>query len=296
MQLVKSDNIDSEMPVKKQIEKLNRLINNPPSTSRVIEFTPALAEFILTELNHKNRPRKSSKIVQYSTDMANGKWLLTGETIAFGSDGLLKDGQNRLAACVRANTPFTSHAMFGIDPAAFAVMDTGANRSSSDILSIMGVPNANKVSTCIKLYNAWEKGFTTTRNISMTNEELRQRYMDFTDHDIVQRAVKAAELVWKVTGYPVSTLAAVYYKACMSGDEDKVIEFFSKMRDGIGTARSPQKVLMKAINQMRMDRYRSITSHDYAVMLCRAWYNYKSGSSSTKADVVVHTDDKLPSF
>jgi len=186
--------------------------------------------------------------------------------------------------------------MFGIDPAAFAVMDTGANRSSSDILSIMGVPNSTKVSTCIKLYYAWQKGHTTTRGISMTNDDLRHIYMELIDHEIVQRAVKASESVWKVTGYPVSTLAAVYYKACMSGDEEKVIEFFTKMRDGIGTARSPQKALMKAINQMRMDRYRSITSHDYAVMLCRAWYNYKSGSSSTKADVIVHIDDKLPSF
>ena len=44
------------------------------------------------------------------------------------------------------------------------------------------------------------------------------------------------------------------------------------------------------------DRYRKLTSHDYSVMLARAWYNYKHNKSSIKADVIVHIDDKMPAI
>ena len=52
-------------------------------------------------------------------------WSLTGETIKFGTDGLLKDGQHRLYACIRANTPFDTHAIFGINPETFQHIDVG---------------------------------------------------------------------------------------------------------------------------------------------------------------------------
>jgi len=296
MKLVKSRNINPSEPLEAQIGLLDYLIKNAPETSRIVEFSPELAEYILTNLNHKNRPRKSMKIIQYSRDMSDNKWLLTGETIAFGTDGLLKDGQNRLAACVRANKSFVTHVMFGIDPAAFSVMDTGANRSHNDILAIMGVPNYGKVGSSIKLYMAWKAGKTNTGLIKITNEELREYYVNQVDEQAIQRAVKFSESVWGTTGYPISTLGALYYWAFTQGEEKKLIEFYEKLRDGYGKAKSPQKVLMKHVNEMRNDRYRKLTSHDYSVMLSRAWYNYKHNKSSIKADVIVHIDDKMPAI
>ena len=296
MKLVRSQNINPSETLEAQVGLLDYLIKNAPDTSRIVEFGPELAEYILTNLNHKNRPRKSMKIVQYSRDMSDGKWLITGETIAFGTDGLLKDGQNRLAACVRANKSFVTHVMFGIDPAAFSVMDTGANRSHSDILSIMGVPNYSKVTASLKLYMAWKDGKTNTGAFKITNEDLREFYVSSVDEDAIQRSTKFSESVWSTTGYPVSTLGALYYWAFTQGEEKKLIEFYEKLRDGYGKAKSPQKVLMKHVNEMRNDRYRKLTSHDYAVMLARAWYNYKSGKSSLKADVMVHIDDNLPAI
>ena len=61
---------------------------------------------------------------KYAADISDKMWGVTGDTIKFGSDGLLKYGQNRLSACVRGSKPFTSHTVFGIDPALFARMDT----------------------------------------------------------------------------------------------------------------------------------------------------------------------------
>ena len=281
-----------------QLNELIKFIKNPPETSRVIEFTVSMAEYVLTNLNHKNRPRKTSKIVQYARDMSDGMWLLTGETVAFGSDGLLKDGQNRLAACIRSGSSFKTHVAFGIDPMAFAVMDTGANRSHSDVLSIMGIPNAHNVTASLKLYLSWKSGKTNTGQFKITNEELRSYYINNVDDDTIQRAVQMSQKVWKTTGYPVSHVGALYYNACTisKAEEDLITEFFDAMRTGVGGARSPQKILMKHITSLRSNPSYKLTSHDYAVLLTRAWYAYKNKTSLVKADLVVLIADNLPSI
>lgn len=296
MSIINIAEITADTKYQKAEDALNKWIKNPPSSSRVIEFTPELATYILTTLNHKNRPRKSSKIVQYSKDMADKKWLITGETIAFGSDGLLKDGQNRLAACVRSNTPFKTHVMFGIDPLAFAVMDTGANRSHSDVLSIMGVPNATKVTSTLKLFLAWQDGKTNTGTFKVTNDELRSFYVDYVDEDAMQRAVRMSDTVWKCTGYPASHVGALYYRAFSKGDEVSVIDFFEAMKVGVGKAGSPHKVLMKHITSLKANPSYKVTSHDYGVLINRAWYAHKNKSRLLKSDLVVLITDKLPAF
>ena len=92
--------IKASMPLPQQIETLKELIARPPTNSRVIEWSPKLAEYVLTNLNRDNRPMKPGKIKKYAADISDKGWGVTGDTIKFGSDGLLKDGQNRLSACV----------------------------------------------------------------------------------------------------------------------------------------------------------------------------------------------------
>lgn len=296
MKLIRNEMITAEMNPEQQIKMLKQLIKSPPATSRVVEFTPKLATFILNELNYKNRPRKTTKIIQYASDMANDKWLLTGETIAFGSDGFLKDGQNRLAACVRADAPFTTHVMFGIDPMAFAVMDTGANRSHNDILSIMGVPNANTVSASLKLYMAWENGKTTTGSFKVTNEELRSYYVSQVDEDLIQRSVLMSERVWKTTGYPPAHIGALYYRASKAGLEEKVVQFMDDWRNGISKARSPQKILSKHVTAIKNNPSYKLTTHDYAVLINRAFYCFINKQAMTKEHLIVLLTDKVPSL
>ena len=84
----------------------------PPQGSVITKITPEMAKLTLSETNKKNRPFSSAKVIDYSKDMQNENWSLNGETIKFGSDGLLKDGQHRLEACVRANTSFLGSACF----------------------------------------------------------------------------------------------------------------------------------------------------------------------------------------
>src|ERR1700730_6868137 len=137
--------IKASMPLTEQIATLGELISRPPTNSRVIEFGPKLTEYVLTELNPHNRPMKPAKIKKYTVDLLEGRWGLTGDTMKFGLDGFLKDGQNRLAASVRAGKALTTHVVFGIQPDLFARMDIGKNRTGGDVFAIAKINYAGHV-------------------------------------------------------------------------------------------------------------------------------------------------------
>ena len=97
------------------------------------------------------------------------KWGLTGDTVKFSDEGRLRDGQNRMMACVRAGKPFTTHVVFGIDDDLFHVMDTGKPRGVSDVLSIAGYTNTVVLAAALR----WARVFDTDPNgrDCLSNEE-----------------------------------------------------------------------------------------------------------------------------
>ena len=98
-----------------------------------------------------SKPAKKPKaIARYADDMAAQRWSLTGDTIKFSNEKRLRDGQNRLAACVRAGAAFSTYIVFGIDDAAFDRMDQGRNRSGSDVLAIAGYSNTAALSGAVR--------------------------------------------------------------------------------------------------------------------------------------------------
>lgn len=277
-----------------QVDILNNLIKNAPKESRIVQVSPELAQFILENKNLGNRSRKPVKIKQYAKDMANNNWSLTGETIKFGTDGNLKDGQNRLAACVRANTPFTTHAVFGIDPATFTHMDIGANRNHTDVFTIMGVPYARDVGLAVRMLMAWDRGYTDTRGLATSNEELRDYYLNDIDEDVLHMGIKMARKVNRTTSYPIAHTSALFYAAWKAGHSEKVKAFMEDFSKGIGSgARSPIPYLLENLVRMKMDKTLTITSHTYTIMLIRTWHNYKHNKASVKADMRVSRDDQL---
>src|SRR5260370_32986795 len=118
----------------KTLERIRSYVKHAPEHSRVFTITPPIAEGLLLDYNSGNRPKKPKAIARYAEDMAAQRWSVTGDTIKFSKR--LRDGQNRLAACVRSGVPFRTYIVFGIDDDAFDRMDQGRNRSGSDILAI----------------------------------------------------------------------------------------------------------------------------------------------------------------
>src|SRR4030095_4066006 len=67
-----------------------------------------------------------------------GEWQLTGDSIKLDDEGRVRDGQHRLEAIYRSNTPVQALVVRNVTEAAFDVIDTGKTRNASDVLAIHG--------------------------------------------------------------------------------------------------------------------------------------------------------------
>ena len=272
-------------------------ILHPPKGSVIHKITPEMAKFTLGETNKKNRPITSRKVVDYSKDMVKKNWTLNGETIKFGSDGLLKDGQHRLEACVRANTAFATHLVFGIDPETFQHIDIGKLRNGSDTLAMMGVPNAKDASTTIKMIISYEHGHSRSPNAGVSNDWIKEKYNSEIDHALLQESVAVGRKLYTTTKWRVGIIGAFFYVAVQKGQREQITQFLDHMCKGIGTkARAPVPYLLENVNRMRIDAAFHLTAHHYSVLLSRAFYNFKVNKASTKADITVSMNDKMVAF
>lgn len=154
--------------------------NAPILTSKVETISPQAAENYL-KFNQHNRVVRWAHVESLKQDILAGKWILTHQGIAFGSDGFLMDGQHRLLAIQASGKPVQIMVTRGLAPCpngsnsdiyAMDVIDSGKRRSAADQLNLVhGVANANLTVgaiRCIISICSPDKGklqITTTRAI-----------------------------------------------------------------------------------------------------------------------------------
>lgn len=109
------------------------------STARkaVVIVTPALAREWLELRNTNNRSKKQHWVSALAEAMREGRWIYDGTPIKFDRRGVLSDGQHRLSAVALSGVSCTFDVVFGLDPEARIVHDTGITRSPSDIVKII---------------------------------------------------------------------------------------------------------------------------------------------------------------
>lgn len=199
-----------EEPIDEQktLERIRRYIDSPPETSKVFAITPTIAEALLREYNFGNRPKKPKAIARYADDMAAQQWTVTGDTIKFSQEKRLRDGQNRLMACVRARAAFCTYIVFGIDDAAFDRMDQGRNRSGSDVLAIAGYSYTAALSGAVRWAHLIETERAKHRDTYPAPEVLRllqERYGTLQDF------LQQARAIYINTKQPLSMVTALLY-------------------------------------------------------------------------------------
>lgn len=103
----------------------------------VLDITPEIAKHFITH-NSKNRTVKTSAVNLYSSDIKDGKWLSNGENIIITRDGIVRDGQHRLLACIKANCTLRHTMVTVVNNEDANNYDLGVPRSVSDIATIRG--------------------------------------------------------------------------------------------------------------------------------------------------------------
>jgi hypothetical protein len=286
--------IKSSAPLGEQIATLSELIASPPTNSRVIEFSPKLAEHVLTKLNRNNRPMKPAKIKKYAADLSAGDWGLTGDTIKFGTDGLLKDGQNRFSACVRAGKTFTSHVVFGINPELFSRMDIGKNRTGGDVFSIAGVSYAGHVAATVRWLLILTSDDPSNRGAQFSNEELLKAYRESFDADRLENSIHSALAVRKTCGHPVGPLAALHYLFA-DRDQRKADEFFDEWASGRAKkVRAPSRFLQKRLVEIAASSNNRVHENVRNALIIKAWNSFLARRTVSKAEMQHAISDPIP--
>ncbi|WP_198284957.1 hypothetical protein [Saccharomonospora cyanea] len=172
-----------------------------------------MAEKWLAEKNTNNRPLSSQTVTSLARAIERGEWQLTHQGIAFDEDGLLVDGQHRLAAIKKAGVPVRISVTHGVPRSAFAVMDTGRKRTGRDALSLAGESNGTHLAAALRglhLYltqpdSGWSGGTSQVTHLQLLSllEEHPGMRTAITQGLQISRAIKitvtAASIGWYVT-------------------------------------------------------------------------------------------------
>jgi len=118
---------------------------------QILTISPDRAKAMLGA-NHHNRNLRQYIVDRYASDMRRGQWLLNGQSIAFDVNGLLLDGQHRLAAISQADVSVEMLVVTGLPVAGpngvglttIDTIDVGVARSIGDQLQLShGFTNAS---------------------------------------------------------------------------------------------------------------------------------------------------------
>lgn len=186
-------------------------------------ITSAIAAKYL-EANSHNRPLRQATVRNYVDEILLGQWLFNGETIKFDWNGVLCDGQHRLAAVVQAKRAIDTYVVRGLDPEAFKTIDTGKARSSGELLAMRGIRSPIAVATAYRaLYRYLGRGRNKAR---ISNTQLLEIVDDFPD--LVDRAYECMVKPLDAKLYALSTRIFFYYVAS-SIDAELAVEFLSTL-------------------------------------------------------------------
>jgi hypothetical protein len=201
-------------------------------------ITPEIAKAML-ELSNlagmKNRAISKKNILFLAQQMTAGRFAYNGEPIIIASNGAVLDGQHRLHAVVFSGITITTEVVEGVDPAAFATIDTGRARTGGDALSIAGVPNQTCVASIALKWIAYSSGRYHYNNSEpkTSNTQLVEFVMENLDD--LSWAARFADRVRKSTRLASQSVAgsAVYF-AARASDRQRAIAFFEPAMEGLG--------------------------------------------------------------
>lgn len=283
--------IDPNSTIERQVAVLDSLRRNPPENPRRLKITPELAQHILTTLNPMNRPRRTTDVARYAGDMAAGAWHVTGDTIKFGRAGTLRDGQHRLAACVRSGVAFESYVVFGIADESFTVMDVGRKRNGNDIFSIAGIKNANSAAAATRWVLIFTSGRPDNRSASYSNEELLAAYRKLNTDKFDVCVSQAKALCSKESGLHETALAALLY--IYGAKHPKATSAF--LAD-LSAAKGGVKKLSKVIGKIRQQNMGRIHENQRNAMLIKTLNAYVNGVTISEATVKWDESKDFPEF
>ncbi|SDT22055.1 hypothetical protein [Microlunatus soli] len=209
--------------------------------SRVQTITPAKAAELL-EANTSNRPLSRSTVQSFAEAMKRGDWKVTHQGVAIDTNGVLVDGQHRLAAIVEADMPVELTVFTDVPADTFDVLDTGKKRNAADVLAIEGERSTLQLASMVRtvwLYDhrpdlSWSGGAAAVTNHQiLATLEANPKLRDY---------VVLGEQLSQEVGMIKSAAGAVSYLLSRVNTQRKLQPWFDGIIDGAGLTRTDARL------------------------------------------------------
>jgi hypothetical protein len=207
----------------------------------------------MLEANTSNRSVSKATVRAYAEAMRRGEWQVTHQGIAFDTDGVLRDGQHRLAAIVEADQPIELMVFTEVEPGTFDVLDTGKRRNAADVLAIEGEKSATLLAAVVRTvflyYNRPDTSWTGG-SASVTNHQI---VLTLEEHPKLREFLGLAERIATATGMIKSAAAAASYLIAEANPRADLTAWTDGIIDGAGLRKGDPRLMFRNI-MFRMAR------------------------------------------
>ena len=248
-----------------------------------VNITPAMAgKFLLA--NHRNRTLVENRVNILSEMIVRGEWQFNGSPIVFDKNGLLIDGQHRLAAIHRADIACETVVVCGLDSSTQLTIDSGRPRTLTDQLVLMGVPSAKDVAALLSRIHFWEitmredNQFTFLTNQSRNPGTIKQllELLDQIGQAELLECIAGASRVTNNLKMPKGEIAHSYFMfRAIDGDDAE--DFMDLLASGNGLREGhPIFTLRRSIQKESLQSLRP-KRNVHRALLIKTWNFYRDG-------------------
>jgi hypothetical protein len=239
--------------------------------------TPAMAREWL-EGKVANRSLSPLVVARYAEDMRHGRWLVNGETLKFGEDGRLFDGQHRLHAVVAANTPVEMLTFRGDSAELMATIDSGRKRSLGDQLRLRGHREWGGLAAAISHLFRWEHRRTFVRSCLCPGDSptVQEALLFLDRHPGLEACLESCGGRSRNAVLRGGLGAALYF--ILSGVDAKDCEHFFKHLNSGAALEDGSPILALRTRLMARPAFgRSLATDERAALTFKAWNLFRRG-------------------
>ena len=249
-------------------------------TMELETITPERAKDMLTR-NTNNRALQKGTVTSYARQMKNGVWLLNGDAIRFSDEGVLLDGQHRLAAVVMSGASIQAWVGRGFPAEAQMTMDGQRKRTAGDVLNLRGFSNGNKVAACVRMVYRWDQGERSMLSFGGNAAHLSSLEVA----KIVESDESFSHAVAQT--HPAHSLAPVRVIATLHVltsrlDVNKTQQFFEQLASGANLAEGNPILTLRRYWARLQNSTGSIPPGQYLMAGVRAWNAWAEGRTLTQ--------------
>lgn len=199
--------------------------------AEVMTITPEIAGDWLAKNTH-NRKMSERAAKDLAKIITEGQWVLNGESIIIGEDGVLVDGQHRLAAIIMANKAVESVVVFEAEEPAYETVDTGKRRNLADALYVRDEANPQLLANVAGWQWRFDNNYMHTVVPSFYRPTHHQLIQLIDSRPELRSAAAASSEIRGVFDLMPKALAVFLRLKFSEHDADRCEEFFEKLATG----------------------------------------------------------------